>query len=412
MKKTANLSLSHCALGRRHFLSIIAASTAAIALPGCDTPPEERYNQSDIDRLAAQRDREAGIAGKGPYGVHRYRGYRGLAQLPWFELDKQGQLVCVDDSIPMGIDIHCHLGMSVLFSPAIDLNQPGERVKHLLDCDGTDCELDLDIYANGNFTAATEKELQRQIRNQALLGSDFAATQTVPNLLREMDAMRVEQAVLLPIKLGIWFGDDLTAQWRGAVDSAGVGSRLLVGGSVHPEHDNAIAALREQAANGATVFKLHPTVQRFYPDHPKAMALYEVAQELGVAIFFHGGRAGIEPDSSHPYAMPRHYEAAIANFPNLPFILGHAGARDFEAMLELAVRYENAWLGIHGQSITNLDTMINRTGGERMLFGTDWPFYHIGMSLAKVLITTAGKGRAGVRNAILRDNAQGLLQGT
>lgn len=397
---------------RRRMLSLLAASTTALTLPGCgDDPTDERYNQADIDLLQRQRDQEAAKAGKGPHGMHRYQGYRGLAELPWFELDKTGQLLCVDDSIPMGIDIHCHLGMSVLFSPKIDLNQSTARVKHLMDCDGSTpgCELDLDIYANGNFTLEMEHELQKQIRDQALFGSEFAATQTIPNLLREMDAMRMEQAVLLPIKLGLWIGDNLTEQWTQSVASAKQQRRLLVGGSVHPESSKAVAELRAQAAAGAKVFKLHPTVQRFYPDDPQVMALYEVAQELGVAIFFHGGRAGIELESSHPYAMPRHYEAAIANFPKLPFILGHAGARDFEAMLELAVTYDNAWLGIHGQSLTNLETMITRTGGERMLFGTDWPFYHIGMSLAKVLIATDQANRSGIRNAILRNNAVDLL---
>ncbi len=407
---TARLRVQQQALRRRSLLAL-AAATAGAALTGCNRPPADRYNQVDIDAMQAQRAAEAQASGKGRWGAHRYAGYRGLAQLPWFDLDERGQLVCVDDTVPAAIDIHCHLGMSVLFSPEIDLNRRTDRVKHLLDCDGSDpgCALDLDVYANSNFTPEAEKELQRQIRNQGLLGSDFAATQTIPNLVAEMDAMRVQQAVLLPIKLGVWFGDDLTDQWRRALEVSDAQERLIMGGSVHPESDDAVAQLRAQAAAGARVFKLHPTVQRFYPDDNRVMDVYEAAQELGVMIFFHGGRAGIEPDSSHPYAMPRHYEAAIANFPKLPFILGHAGARDFEAMLQLAVRHDNAWLGIHGQSITNLETMINATGGERLLFGTDWPFYHIGMSLAKVLITTDTPARATIRSRILRDNAIGLL---
>ena len=85
------------------------------------------------------------------------------------------------------------------------------------------------------------------------------------------------------------------------------------------------------------------------------MDLYAEAQNLGLVVFFHGGRAGIEPESSHRYALPRHYEAALAEFPNLQFILGHAGARDSEAMIALAARYDNAWLGIHGQSLTMLE---------------------------------------------------------
>jgi predicted TIM-barrel fold metal-dependent hydrolase len=78
-------------------------------------------------------------------------------------------------------------------------------------------------------------------------------------------------------------------------------------------------------------------------------------------------------------------------------------------MLELAARYDNAWLGIHGQSLTHLDAMIRRTGGERLLFGTDWPWYHLAASLAKVLIVTEDPGRHPIREAILRTNADRLL---
>ena len=78
-------------------------------------------------------------------------------------------------------------------------------------------------------------------------------------------------------------------------------------------------------------------------------------------------------------------------------------------MLELALRHENAWLGAHGQSVSALDVMIERTGGDRLLFGTDWPFYHIGMSLAKVLICTESRDRRTIRQRILRENALQLL---
>ena len=109
--------------------------------------------------------------------------------------------------------------------------------------------------------------------------------------------------------------------------------------------------------------------------------------------------------------MPRHYEAALAEYPDLQFILGHAGARDSEAMIALARKYDNAWLGIHGQSVTMLETMIRSTDNDRLLFGTDWPFYHLGASLAKVLITTETSSRKPLRQKILRDNALRLFPG-
>lgn len=76
-------------------------------------------------------------------------------------------------------------------------------------------------------------------------------------------------------------------------------------------------------------------------------------------------------------------------------------------MLELALRYDNAWIGIHGQSLTHLERIIEKTRGDRLLFGTDWPFYHIAASLAKVLITT--EKRLDLRERILCGNAQRLF---
>jgi predicted TIM-barrel fold metal-dependent hydrolase len=400
-------------LDRRNFLRTMGVSAGAVALGACSSPSTERYSQADIDTLAAQYAREREQGGKGPYGEHVYQGYRGLAELPWFDLDDAGQLRCIDESIPLAIDVHSHLGMSVLFRPKLDLLKEHERVRHLLDCDATTpgCPLDLDIYVNGNFSEQALEDLQMSTVAQGIWGSKFAETQTIPNLLAEMDAMRVQHAMLLPIKLGLPFGDQLTEDWRRAVAKAEAGTRLHTGLSVHPRESGAIQQMKDHAAAGGRIIKLHPPVQRFYPDSPELMEIYAQADALGLVVFFHGGRAGIEPESSHPYAMPRHYEAALAEFPKLQFILGHSGARDADAMLALALRYDNAWLGIHGQGLTHLETMIEQTGGEKLLFGTDWPFYHIGASLAKVLIITDTSQRKGIRSAILRENALRLFPG-
>lgn len=398
---------------RRQFLLGSGVTACGLGLSGCDPVPAKRYNEADIVTLARQRTSEKARSGKGPYGSQIYSGYRGLAKLPWFELDKDGNLYCNDDDVPYSIDVHCHLGMSVLFRPHLDLLAATSRVKHLLDCDATDpgCPLDLDIYINGNFSDQALDDLTMSTIAQGVWGSPFTKTQTIPNLLREMESMRVQQAMLLPIKLGLPFGDQLEQDWFAAVNAAAAEQQLHVGLSVYPGDATAVTEMRQAAARGGRIIKLHPTVQRFYPDEPALMALYAEAQALGLVVFFHGGRAGIEPESSHQFAMPRHYEAALAEYPNLQFILGHAGARDSEAMIALARRYDNAWLGIHGQSVTMLETMIQSTDSDRLLFGTDWPFYHLGASLAKVLITTEVSSRRTLRQKILRDNALRLFPG-
>jgi predicted TIM-barrel fold metal-dependent hydrolase len=58
-----------------------------------------------------------------------------------------------------------------------------------------------------------------------------------------------------------------------------------------------------------------------------------------------------------------------------------------------------------------LEAMIQNTNTDQLLFGTDWPFYHLGASLAKVLITTAKPERKTLRQKILRDNAIRLFPG-
>lgn len=397
-------------ISRRRMVNRMLAGAGLLTLGSCDEAVDQkRYSAADTRQLALQRQQEEETRGQSRFGEQRYLGYRGLSSLPWFDLDDAGQLLCTDDSVPTIIDVHAHLGMSFLFKPKLDLLQRTERVRHLLDCDAPDapCDLDLDVYINGNFDNAALKTLSRTTLTQGLWGNEFARSHSVPNLLREMDAMRVHKSFVLPIKLGLPFGDDLTQQWQRAVTSAE--GRLIAGVSVHPEDSNAVQQLQTYAAAGARIVKLHPTVQQFYPDSRALWPIYDAADRLGMVIFFHGGRAGIEPEDRLRFAMPRHYEAVLREFPSLQVVLGHAGARDGKAMLEIALRYENAWLGIHGQSISRLDEIIERTAGKRLLFGSDWPWYHIGATLAKVLICTQSPKRHSLRHALLQGNALELF---
>jgi predicted TIM-barrel fold metal-dependent hydrolase len=299
--------------------------------------------------------------------------------------------------------------MSLFLAPEVDLQARTARVQHLLDCDAQEpgCDLDLDVYINANFSENDLWELRKAALAQFTWGSSAAATQTIPNLLAEMDATQVGEALILPIAFGLPFGDDLCERWIAAIDEAGAGERLLRGASVHPRDPERIEKLERYAASGVRAVKLHPAMQRFYPDDADVMEIYQACESLGLAVIFHAGRAGIEPEVTHRYTLPRHFEGALSSFPRVDFVLGHAGARDVATAIPLALRYENAWLGIHGQGVTTLREMLDATGGERMLYGSDWPFYHLAATLAKVLIVT--EARPEQRNALLRGNAERLL---
>ena len=161
-------------LDRRKFLQFAVLAATGTSLTSCSNDePGARYTGADIARLAQQRLEEGTRSGQGPFGPLRFRGYRGLAELPWFEFDGNGELYMVALDLPKAIDMHCHLGMSLLLAPNIDLQQRTNRVIHLLDCDATipGCELDLDVYINRNFSEEALDNLWWGAVAQGLWGS-------------------------------------------------------------------------------------------------------------------------------------------------------------------------------------------------------------------------------------------------
>ena len=392
---------------RRSFLRLSTAAIAALIGPGCSPSPD--YREEDAARLADQMKREAADAGRGPYGKLVFRGYRGLAELPYFELDDDGELRVVDLDLPPAIDMHTHLGMSLLFAPDIDLGRRTARTHYMLDCDRENpgCSLDLDVYINSAFDEAMHAEVTREIAKQLLLGSDAAATHTIPNLVAEMDRVGFGRATILPIAIGLPFGDDSSERWLDAIERSPARDRLVPFASVHPHWAGWREHLSFAAARGARGIKVHPEFQRLFPDETSMMEVYEECDRLGLVVLFHAGRSGIEPGFLRKYALLRHYEPAIAAFPRVQFVLGHAGARDAPDAMRLAAAHDNVWLEITGQGVTQLDAILAQNGTERILFGSDWPFYPLAATLAKVLLVTEKRREA--RPAILCHNADRLF---
>lgn len=396
-------------LTRREFQRRLLGVGAALALPGCGADPAD-YGEADARRLARQQQEEAAQSGTGRFGRHVYRGYRGLAELPWFELSPDGRLRTTAE-LPGILDIHTHLGMAVLLSPELDQTSRTPRVRHLLDCDAEDpgCELDLDVYVNANFNEAMHDALDRETLLGAFGLSDVVRTHTAANLLAEMDDVGVDRAAVLPIVLGLPFGDSLSEQWRRAIRENGWGDRLMPFASVRPGDAAALDELRTHAAAGARGVKLHPEVQRFFPDAPEAMEIYAECDRLGLVVVFHAGRSGIEPERLRPYALMRHYRPAVAEFPGVRFVFGHGGARDLEDALPIAREHRNVWLGLSSLGLQQIDRARAVLGPERLVFGSDWPFYHLATTLAKILIVAGDDPAA--RDLMLRGSAERLLAG-
>ncbi len=327
----------------------------------------------------------------------RFESSYDLAQLPWFDV-VDGRLV-VDAALPPAVDVHTHLALAYVLPQRLDLNREWPETEHYLPLSGT---LDLDVYANQNFSETDLAKMKRDLTAGAVTAGGMRRTHTLPNLAREMGELGVVGSVLLAIDFP--FLSDNAGDWLRAASGR---EEFVVFGSVHPYKPRMEAELDRQVALGAKGIKVHPAVQTILPSNRRAMKLYRACGRRGLPVLFHCGPVAIEPPLGRYLSQVRHYQKPLEETPDTTFVLGHSGALQVDAGIELARRYDNVYVEIASQSLSGVRKIIERVDPSRILFGSDWPFYHQSMPLAKLLIATEGAPE--LRDKILYQNAARLL---
>lgn len=322
-----------------------------------------------------------------------------LARLPWFEVQGGNRLVVVDDEVGPVIDMHTHLAMGYFRRLQVDLHASTPTTAYYLPLT---LPVDLDAYSNRNLDAAAMFAMKADVSVLGLTGAGMRTTHTAPNLVRDMRALGIVSSVVLPIDLpiGARNADHL-------LDVARRYPELLPFGSVHPLDRDAEARLDRQQADGAHGIKLHPNGQFIAPDHPKTVHLCGRCGARGLPVLFHCGPVGIEPAAARRRSQVARYERTIAENPDTTFVLGHSGALQFDEAIRYADRYPNTYFELSCLGLEALRQVLATVPPDRLLYGTDWPFYHQALTLARVLIST-DDDRA-LRRAVLHGNAARLL---
>lgn len=328
----------------------------------------------------------------------RYSSSFALADLPWFEL-RDGRIVRDPDLGP-AIDVHTHLALSFIRKDTVDLRSAPRPTEHYLPLDAA---LDLDVYANRNFTDTTLASMKRDLGLGGIFGLEGPRdTHTAPNLVSEMAELGVVASVLLPIDF-----PSISRNAEAYLDVA-VNYDALVGfGSVHPFDSGYVERLEAQKRAGARGVKIHPAVQMLPADHPKALAVYRTCGDLDLPVFWHCGPVDIEGRWGRYCSQVKHYWKAVRECPGTTFVLGHSGALQMDMAIELLGAYPNVYAEIASQGVSNIRRLVDEVPIERMMFGTDWPFYHQGAGLAKILMATEGEPKK--RAMVMHENAINLL---
>ncbi len=323
-----------------------------------------------------------------------------LARLPYFEV-KNGRLALADAALGPVVDCHTHLALAYGPRPAkIDLMKETPNVEIYL---RGDKPIDFDVYMNRNFAPHDLKAIERDMTKDAFGAGGMRATHTLPNLIREMSDVGVTQSVLLPIDFPFWSKN--SERWLQI--TAGKGE-IVCFGSVHPLEPRLRRQVRKLAEMGARGLKYHPAVQLVGPDHPRAMKLFRLCAEYKLPVLFHCGPVDIETRLGRRLSQVRRYERAVAENPDVDFVLGHSGALQMEEAIPFARKYPNVYYEIASQSLPSVERLIDVLPEGRLMTGSDWPFYHPATSIAKVLIATEKAPKA--RRAVLYENAARLFQ--
>jgi predicted TIM-barrel fold metal-dependent hydrolase len=150
--------------------------------------------------------------------------------------------------------------------------------------------------------------------------------------------------------------------------------------------------------------KVHPTLHRYPVTGARYDAVWAFAEETGCPVLSHS-------EHRSAYDAPALFEAVATKYPRAAVILGHAGitAAGVDEAIEAAARHESLWLEVCGSQMTGplIVEMIERVGGERVLFGSDFPFIDQRMSLGRVVCAPLTESQ---RQDVLSANARRLFR--
>jgi predicted TIM-barrel fold metal-dependent hydrolase len=184
---------------------------------------------------------------------------------------------------------------------------------------------------------------------------------------------------------------------------------VLCFGTMHPEYGR-LGNIREElqylAENGVKGIKLHPDYQEFYPDEQKMTAVYEACRDYGLIISFHAGFDYPFPELTH--GTPERFRE-VTKINGLKLIFAHMGGyRVSDGVLKYLVGtdayFDTAFTFAMDEKL--MGVIVDKHGGDRILFGSDFPWARQGAIKRKVEQAVADPE---VRENIFHRNAEKLL---
>jgi predicted TIM-barrel fold metal-dependent hydrolase len=186
-------------------------------------------------------------------------------------------------------------------------------------------------------------------------------------------------------------------------------SSLIPFASVDPRDPQRVEKLRAYMKEGCRGLKLHPIIQDFHPEGRECLELVEEFAQYELPVLFHAGRTAyyLPESEAESYAHLDNFIKVFASFPKTRFVLGHMGMFEAGKAIEIAQVFENVYLETSFQPTRMVRRAVEKVGGDRVMFGSDWPFGGQRYSLA-VALRLSNKN-PWLRERLLCKNAEDLI---
>lgn len=228
-------------------------------------------------------------------------------------------------------------------------------------------------------------------------------------LTRDMKLGHVHYAVVLPI-------NSINVESTSLLlDSISSYERLIPFASLHPLERDIEIKIKAYLSKGAKGFKINPHIQKIDFDSDEMIALMKRLAETELPII---SCSGLAVPTHYLRQAPKYlrrsvetqnlsrYEKVLSQIPDHPFVFAHGGLEQTEELITLMKKFPNTFTDISTQNSENIKYLIEEVGSQRLLFGSDYPFFNQAFPIVSVLRATDNPQE---RSAIFSENAKKLL---
>jgi predicted TIM-barrel fold metal-dependent hydrolase len=163
--------------------------------------------------------------------------------------------------------------------------------------------------------------------------------------------------------------------------------RLFGFASVNPNRQNAKEALEEAYRDFELKgLKLAPIYQNFDPRDKMFYSLYAKAAELGMPIMWHQGTSYVQ-NGPLEFSNPVYLDAIVRAFPDVTMIIAHLGHPWILETVCVVRKQKKVYADISAlctrpwQMYNALISALEYGIGDKLLFGTDFPFFDCNMTI-------------------------------